>query len=56
MTTCGIRDDDELRRLGSFLVAHTVMDTYLISVLAVFWYSPNNSMGRDNCPFITRGG
>jgi hypothetical protein len=23
---------------------------------AVFWHSPNNLMGRDSCPFITRGG
>ena len=33
MTTCGLGSDEELRRLGSFLVAHTVMDTHLISVL-----------------------
>lgn len=21
----------------------------------VFWYSPNNIMGRDSCPFLNRG-
>ena len=21
----------------------------------VFWYAPNNFMGRDSCPFISRG-
>ena len=21
----------------------------------VFWYAPNNFMGRDNCPFVSRG-
>ena len=33
LTACGIREDEQLRRLGIFLIAHTVMDTRLISVL-----------------------
>ena len=33
LTACGIREDEQLRRLGIFLIAHTVMDTHLISVL-----------------------
>lgn len=24
-------------------------------LLTVFWYAPNNFMGRDSCPFIRRG-
>ena len=30
---CGIDDDEQFRRLGIFFVAHTVMDTRLISAL-----------------------
>ncbi len=33
LTACGIREDEQLRRLGIFLIAHTVMDTHLISVV-----------------------
>ena len=33
LTACGMREDEQLRRLGIFLIAHTVMDTHLISVL-----------------------
>jgi hypothetical protein len=33
LTACGITDEAQLRRLGIFLVAHTVMDTHLVSVL-----------------------
>jgi hypothetical protein len=33
MTSCGLHNDDQLRRLAVFLAAHTVMDTRLISVL-----------------------
>jgi hypothetical protein len=31
--SCGLQDEEQLRRLGIFLVAHTIMDTHLISVL-----------------------
>lgn len=33
LTACGVQGDEQLRRLGIFLIAHTVMDTRLISVL-----------------------
>jgi len=31
--SCDVRDDEKFRRLGIFLLAHTVVDTHLISVL-----------------------
>jgi hypothetical protein len=33
MTSCGIESDEEMKRLGLFLAAHTVMDTRLISAI-----------------------
>jgi hypothetical protein len=33
LSACGVATDQQLRRLGIFLVAHTVMDVHLISVL-----------------------
>lgn len=33
MTTCHLVDDEQVRRLGIFFAAHTVMDTHLISRL-----------------------
>src|SRR5262245_22159259 len=33
LSACRIDNEEKLRRLGVFLVAHTVMDTHLISVL-----------------------
>ena len=43
-----LKEDNQASLVCSYFNGRKVLRT-------VFWYAPNNIMGRDSCPFIYRG-